>query len=63
MSLFWFCACAYLLFSAVGLLEADIRVKPGASPSTAQIVWTTLSFALAYPASAALRWMAARTRK
>ncbi|MCW2239290.1 hypothetical protein M2351_003920 [Azospirillum canadense] len=63
MSLFWFCACAYLLFSAVGLLEADIRVKPGASPSTACIVGTTLCFALAHPTSAALRWAAAQSRR
>ena len=62
MSLFWFCACAYLLVSAVGLLEAEIRVKPGASPSAAQIAWTTLCFALMYPASAAIRWMTTRTR-
>jgi len=62
MSLFWFCACAYLLVSAVGLFEAEIRVKPGASPSVAQIVWTTLFFALTYPASAAIRWVTARPR-
>lgn len=62
MSFLWFCTCAYLLVSIVGLLEADIRVRPGASPSALQIVRSALLFALTHPADAALRWLLTRAR-
>lgn len=62
MSFIWFCACAYLLVGIVGLLEAEVRVKPGTSPLAVQIVWSTLRFALMYPASAMMRGMMRRTR-
>lgn len=56
MPLLWFCVCAYLMFAVVGLIEAEISVRPGASPSTAQAVATILWFALSHPALSALRW-------
>jgi hypothetical protein len=62
MSLIWFCACAYLLVGIIGLLEAEVRVKPGSTPLAVQIAWSTLCFALTYPASAMMRWIMLRTR-
>jgi hypothetical protein len=60
MSLLWLFACVYLLFSIVGVVEADIRVKPGASPSAVLVAVSTLVFALTHPATATLRWLAER---
>ena len=60
MSVFWICVCAYLLVSAVGLFEAEIRVKPGTEPSAPQVAWAALCYAMAYPATRAFRWVSAQ---
>ena len=63
MSHFWFGTCVYLLFSVVGLLEADIRLRKGANPSLAAIVWAALRFGLCYPAASLIRWVSARVQR
>ena len=60
MSVFWLCVCAYLLVSAVGLFEAEIRIKPGAEPSAPHVAWAALCYAMTYPATRAFRWVTAQ---
>ena len=50
MSVVWFCLSVYLIFGAVALLEADVRVRPGQRPGIATVCWAALVFALTRPA-------------
>ena len=60
MSVFWVCACAYLLFAAIAMWEAEVHTPHGQEPAPFAVCWALLLFGLTRPAVAVLRRLTAR---
>jgi hydrogenase-4 membrane subunit HyfE len=60
MSVFWVCACAYLLFAAVAMWEAEIHLRRGQEPSALAVCWALLLFGLTRPAMVVVQRLTAR---
>lgn len=50
MPILWLCVSVYLLCGLVALWEAEVRARPGCTPTLAEICWASIVFALTRPA-------------